>query len=228
LQSDVGTWAARLRRLAIGSLADLVGHDGALRAGAEVGGFSDERGARRSIDAAVLGRVFGTPAGRMPEKATADHRWWWSLATDGAAPEPEAAGAITPRRDDQAIELWTEIELGALHAATSLALGRGDVALLERCLDACAWHVAEIEPDNATGHAWAVHGFVLLAFGRGLAEAELHAQALLHGCMRGSGKPDRFSALLLLDAAGSLDAWMACRAAGEPRDPSSPTDASRP
>lgn len=143
----------------------------------------------------------------MPEPATPDFLWWWALASDGAVPEPAAAGAMTPRRDDQGIELWTEIELGVLHAATSLALDRGDGVLLARCMDACAWHVAEIEPDNATGHAWAVHAFVLLAIERGAAEADLHAQSLLHGCMRGSGRPDRFSALLLLDAASSLERW---------------------
>lgn len=208
LQTDVGTWAARLRRLALGSLSDLVTPQGVPVEGAAVGAFSDEHGVRRSIDRAVLGRVFGTDPGDLPGSATPDLVWWWALASGAEAPVPEPAGSMTPTRANQGIELWTEIELGVLHAATSLALDRGDGVLLARCMDACVWHVAEIEPDNATGHAWAVHAFVLLASTRGSAEADLHAQSLLHACMRGSGRPDRFSALLLLDAARGLDGWV--------------------
>jgi hypothetical protein len=114
---------------------------------------------------------------------------------------------MTRRRDDQAIEIWTETELAVLHAVWCVAIDRRDAQLIERCLDACVWHVAELEPDNGTGHAWAVHGFVLCAQMRGLIEAEMHAQALLHRCMMGTGVADRVSGMLLVDAARSLRLW---------------------
>lgn len=195
-------WSDRLGRLAGASVPDLMG-------GSEdmIDRFSDEQGARRAIDPAVLGRVFGRPVGTSPERATPDLLWWWALAGDSPVPRPEATGPITPRRVDQAIELWTEIELACLHAAWSLAIDRRDEGLIARCLEAGAWHVAELEPDNATGHAWCVHGFLLLSHIRRSPEADLHAQTLLHGCMRSTGRPDRFSALLLLDAARSIGAW---------------------
>jgi hypothetical protein len=200
--NGVRVWAGRLARSAAPAIPDLLTNDAAA-----IDRFSDEQGFRRPIDRAVLARVFGRPPGAMPAPATPDLAWWWALTGESPRPSPPPAGPITAPRHDRGIELWTEIELGALHAATSLALDRGDEQLLGRCLDACAWHVAEIEPDNATGHAWAVHAFVLLWALRGSAEADLHAQTLLHACTRATGRPDRFSALLLLDAADALETW---------------------
>jgi len=183
------------------------------RAAAE--GFSDESGVRRTIDPAVLARVYGTAPGPMPVGATPDLQWWWALADGGAHPEPEPAGALTRRRDDQGIELWTEIELGALHAAWSLAIENEDESLLVRCMEACRWHIAELQPDNATNHAWAIHAFVIYADVFLSPESDMHAQTLLHACMMASGKPDRFSGLLMYEAADAMETWMSQRGWGQ-------------
>lgn len=133
-----------------------------------------------------------------------------ALAHEGVAPiigEPAfRAGAI---------EATTETELGALHALMNLAdaIGRtgGDGAeasgrLRERCLDAARWHADTLQPDNGTNHPWAIHVFVALAEADAsyAMPAELHAQALLHNAMVQTGRPDRFSACLLLDASRAL------------------------
>lgn len=165
--------------------------------------FSDELGHRRAIDPAVAGRLVGVQP--EPIALTApDVRLWWALSGQDELPAVEPSGPLTQRRDDQGIELWTQIELGALHAAWNLAIERRDARLRMRCLEATRWHVAELQPDNATAHAWALHGFALCAEECSLPEAWVHAEMLLHACMVGMGRPDRFSACLMLDAARTL------------------------
>lgn len=172
-------------------------------AGEWVRNFSDELGHRRVIDRALLGRLVGV----HPEPVASpspDVRLWWCLTGEGGEPWVEPVGPLTRRRDDQGIELWTQIELGALHAAWDLAIDRRDERLRARCLEATRWHVAELQPDNATAHAWALHGFAICAEECGLEEAWVHAEMLLHATMVGGGRPDRFSACLMLDAARTL------------------------
>ncbi len=218
MSSQIQIWQGRLDRLARAVLSDLPDPGGSCdrpERRAAIDGFSDESGVRRAIDSAVLGRVFGVPPGPMPEDATPDLQWWWALAAGGAAPVPEPSGPLTRRREDQGIELWTEIELGALHAAWSLAIDREDEPLLARCMDACRWHIAELQPDNATNHAWAIHAFVIYAGVFDCSEADLHAQTLLHACMMTSGKPDRFSGLLMYESADALETWLSQREWGQ-------------
>jgi len=218
VSSSIQIWQGRLKRLAASALSDLpvpgVGVTRDLHQAA-ADGFSDESGVRRLIDTAVLARVYNLAPGPMPAGATPDLQWWWALADGSAHPEPEPTGALTRRRDDQGIELWTEIELGALHAAWSLAIDREDESLLVRCMEACRWHIAELQPDNATNHAWAIHAFVIYADVYECPEADLHAQTILHACLMTSGKPDRFSALLMLEAADALETWMSQREWGQ-------------
>ncbi len=172
-------------------------------AGAWVRNFSDELGHRRVIDRAVVGRLVGVYPERV-EWESPDARAWWALFCEDELPAVEPSGPVTRRRDDQGIELWTQIELGALHAAWDLAIDRRDGRLRARCLEATRWHVGELQPDNATAHAWALHGFAICAEECGLEEAWVHAEMLLHACMVGMGRPDRFSACLMLDAARTL------------------------
>lgn len=137
-----------------------------------------------------------------------DERLWWALH-DRAAPVEDLLDARGPLVGEAAfeagpVETVTETELGALHALRHLATR--DRRLRDRCLDAADWHVRTLQPDNGTNHPWAVHVFVELAsLGGPLADgARLHAETLVHNALVATGRPDRFSACLLLDAARFL------------------------
>lgn len=106
---------------------------------------------------------------------------------------------------ETSIEVRTESELCALHAAWHLARLTRDDNLHERCVRAARWHVENLQPDNATNHPWAIHVFVLTALRLGDAEASLYAQTLLHNSQVSLGRPDRLSAAILLDAARALE-----------------------
>ena len=171
-------------------------------------------------------RTIGDP------NASLDVRLWWALASGSAEGSAEGSAHTEllalalaqegiapiigePAFQAGAIEATTETELGALHALMNLAdaVGRtgGDGAeiserIRERCLDAARWHADTLQPDNGTNHPWAIHVFVSLAQADAsyAMPAELHAQALLHNAMVRTGRPDRFSACLLLDASRAL------------------------
>lgn len=106
---------------------------------------------------------------------------------------------MLPRSPDDVIEVWTETELSAVHAAWGVA-GWRDAA--ER---SAIWLVDEIQPDNATNLPWAVHVFADLGEREGRADLTMYANTLLHNCIVGSGRPDGLSALILLDAAAQLE-----------------------
>lgn len=199
------TWADRLESIASSVLAGTPAVDPSpdpARARAWIEGFADEFGHRRALDAAVLGRLVGLAPPPMPSSSP-DVELWWSLF--GSEPVRCApAGPMTEPDPGQAIELWSQVELACLHAAWDAAIDRRDARLRERCLEATRWHVAELQPDNATAHAWALHGFALLAHESGSAEAWIHAEMVLHASLLGMGRPDRFSACLMLDAARTL------------------------
>jgi hypothetical protein len=67
-------------------------------------------------------------------------------------------------------------------------------------MDAAEYLIAEVQPDNATNHPFALAAFLALAHA-GNFEAMLYAQTLLHNCQVQLGRPDAFSAALLLHAA---------------------------
>lgn len=170
--------------------------------------FADELGHRRALDRAVLARLLGTSPGPMPAFPTPDIALWWGqdLQSDshrGPPPQP-----IVPQDPNMGIELWTEIELGALHAVWNRVIDRAapECGVLAR--QAVEWHVNELQPDNATSHAFGLHGFVICAHERNLSDVWLHADMMLHSTMLGTGKPDRFSACLMLDAARGLRRYL--------------------
>lgn len=115
-------------------------------------------------------------------------------------PVPEITQGITGEPTGPAIEVWTEIELASVHAAWSL--GREWRHASQK---AARWLVDTIQPDNATNHPWAVHVFAQLAHDTGDPSFDLYAQTLLHNCMVTSGKPDEFSALILLHASRAIE-----------------------
>ena len=114
---------------------------------------------------------------------------------------PGHSAGITGDPAGPAIEVWTETELAAVHAAWSL--GPEWRAEARR---AAAWLVDNIQPDNATNRPWGVHVFAMLAHETGGAQYELYAQTLLHNCQVMTGRPDDFSAMILLHAARVLQA----------------------
>ncbi|MEM7756012.1 MAG: hypothetical protein AAF297_10295 [Planctomycetota bacterium] len=212
-------WAERLKRLATrgferaGGCEALVvrarGEDASAEARAALASsFSDERRNRRSVDGLILGRLLDV---REPDRGARDGdvgfdaRLFASLV-DGDERVPrscvESSGPMVPFDPDVGIERWTQTELGALHAMgvwASRGVGAG------RVMDAARWHVEELQPDNATNHAWALHVFVELGLS-GEGDGLLHAQTLMHNAMvAGGGAPDVFSSVLLLDAALVLE-----------------------
>jgi hypothetical protein len=177
--------------------------------------FTDELGHRRATDRPLLCRLLGVEARRPASRDDqADVELWWALQT-GADPWARVHGDAGPLVGEEefargAIEATTETELSALHALSHHARAEGgasvDEAIEARAFAAARWHVDTLQPDNGTNHPWAIHVFVRLseadpAYGAG---AALHAEGLLHNAMVRAGRPDRFSACVLLDAARAL------------------------
>lgn len=194
-------WSERLRSIAgpvVGEIADPVRW---------VREFADDRGHRRRVDVPFLSRLAGVRAGPVPAGAmTPDLALWWGLHGDGFDARGEVApagGPLVPQAG-LALETWTECELAALHALSWHARG-GSAFAAERCEHAVAWLLEHLQPDNATNHPWAMHVFLDRAERAGDAEARMYAETLLHNAIVSGGRPDRFSACILLDAAAWLD-----------------------
>lgn len=183
---------------------------------------SAQTGIREAARAGAGGGV-----GQRAKALSPDVALWWALHTGESAVEilgiasgvrtgavvddPVGPAPILGEAEFQrgAIEATTETELGALHALVHHARLRAtpDRALLiECCLDAARWHVNTLQPDNGTNHPWAIHAFVELADAdpEYAMSATLHAEALLHNALVRTGRADRFSACLLLDASRAL------------------------
>lgn len=203
-------------------MSDRVGWAKALRSAAERtlgAGFApescrtddwshDELGQSRDLDRAFLRCILG-PGMAEPKARDAAGRLWL-LAADRARPDlacpliSAKPGRLIPQPTEETIETATEGELSGLHAAWRIAMRSGDAGLRERCLEAAAWSVENLQPDNATNRPWAAHVFVELWLARGDAGASLYAQTLVHNCQVSFGKPDRISALVLWDGAREL------------------------
>lgn len=178
--------------------------------------FADDAGHRRTVDAPLIAWRRATPAPLPRPDDPPDVRLWSALTNPGVDTEALLArladsrrsecddGALTPRQGST-IEVWTETELASIHALSRLAQvrSRPEWATLARA--AAAWHVEHIQPDNATAHPWAIHVFVELACTQQAAGAALHAEQLLHACQVSLARPDRLSAIILLDAADALE-----------------------
>jgi len=132
-------------------------------------------------------------------------RVWWAMF-DGCSQVRAGAwpgeGPLVPEAREEGIEAWTEAELSALHALTHIAIRNRSEVIAARCASAIRWHLSEIQPDNGTNRPWAVHAFVLA--GQRLPEALMHARTLVHNAIVERGRPERFGALLLLDASDAL------------------------
>lgn len=166
------------------------------------------------LDALVKGELAGLPMAALVSRSLGavspaafdnpirpDERLWASLAGLRVPPEPPTApsGPITGENESVTIEVWTETELACVHAAWSLGGPWRDAARAS-----AFWLLEHIQPDNATNHPWAVHAFAAFADETDNPELDLYAQSLLHNCMVTAGRPDTYSALILLHAARSL------------------------
>jgi len=164
--------------------------------------FRDELGARRPYDGAFLAAVCGVtpPEPDAPEPGEA--KLWRAAAEGVAVGTPPGDGALLPEQRGVSIEAWSEAELCALHALWRLARAQRRDVLRERCFVAAAWHVAELQPDNATNTPWALHVFVEHGLGLDEPASLVHAEMMLHNAM--TGGPDARSRWVLLDAACEL------------------------
>lgn len=187
--------------------------------------FADEAGHRRSVDRPFLAWL-NRDQEPEPEPALEDLTrsiepdvaLWASLALDRPVPDAVIqnhranerrssydSGSLFPQRDNSgpiAIEVWSEVELSSLHALGWLA--RKDTSLRPMVRQVAAWHIENLQPDNATNHPWAVHVFATIGVLSGNDDALMYAQTLLHNCQVTLGRPDAFSALILRDASDAL------------------------
>ncbi|MCA9272432.1 MAG: hypothetical protein KDA31_05240 [Phycisphaerales bacterium] len=188
-------WPERLRRAALSTLVD---DTPARIADLATGSLNDLPVAR--LLAITLGAKLDPPA-REPKSL--DEQLWSALA--GLCEAPLAPGSlhgpITGEYESGAIEVWTETELACVHAAWSLG-----PAWQQAACESARWLLGNIQPDNATNHPWAVHAFAKLAEETGNIEFDLYAQTLLHNCIVGQGRPDDYSALILLHASRAIQA----------------------
>jgi hypothetical protein len=192
--------------------------------------FRDSAGNRRPADRPFLMHMLGLrstvwPATdwreRHPEAAL------WSCQVGDPEDDlprgefhPGGSGPYFPFLHDRAIEMWTEAELCGLHAATWIARHVmqhmsehidlvGAKVPLWRPVRVAEWLIAEVQPDNATNHPWAVHCFAWMSTLEGRSElqrddARMYAETLLHNAMV-VGSLDTFSACILWDSAAWLD-----------------------
>lgn len=181
--------------------------------------FQDEKRHRREVDLPLLSRMLGLHPAR-PAACSPDVALWWALNH----PDDPALGRVrtttgpllpgTPRDlfDSDAawdaIEVWTEAELCALHALSHHA--RADASLAARIDSAIDWLMENVQPDNATNHPWAVHVFIDRWLRLHDQNCRMYAGTLLHNAQVGLGRPDRFSAVILLDSAR----WLAASPSG--------------
>ena len=188
----------------------------------------DDFGHRRPVDDAFFawrqrgnGNASGAPATPPDDVDNEDTLLWAALTNAGSDPLALLASGDAAARDrtdsgalfgQQAgrvpLEVWTERELSCLHALDRLRTERPGITRdIETVLNnALAWHIENLQPDNATNHPWAIHVFLRAAVERDEYPAQLYAEALLHNCQVSMGRPDAFSAHILLDAAEALDA----------------------
>jgi hypothetical protein len=211
---SIQQWASRLEALArpvLESTPLFAGRSMTTQTLAWIEEFADEMGHRRAIDRALLARLTGTVPGPKPESNAMDTSLWWGEGDALTGRCDSSPKPVTPLDPQIGIEIWTEAELASLHAVWNDVVDGTRPSWSGLARSAVDWHLDELQPDNATGHAFALHGFVICAHESGRAEAWLHADMIVHGCMLGRGMPDRFSACLMLDAARGLQKYLAQR-----------------
>lgn len=182
--------------------------------------FRDDRGNHLAIDEPFFAVLRGERAASRDSDRTDVRLWAWRGGAGPSAdlerlliaPKDDAPAPLLPRqRDDEAIEVYTDVLLCATHAAWSLARSAQSPltsaaereVVRRRCVLGCEWLMANLQPDNATNYPWAVH--VLLECSGTLGyEATHYAETLLHNCQVTYGKADLRSAWILWHAAGEL------------------------
>lgn len=204
--TDPLTWSDQLEAIAGPAVPDLPRAGLAADRLAFARAFRDSAGIARKTDLPMLGRLLRVNPGPAPTAMMGTcERIWWALHAGPESCERElgtGSGPLAIEVRGEGIEAWTEAELSALHGLTHLAIRSGSRPLAARCLSAVAWHLGEIQPDNGTNRPWAVHAFVLA--GRSMPDAMMHARTLVHNAIVERGRPERFGAVLLLDAADAL------------------------
>lgn len=170
--------------------------------------FCDEKRHRREVDLPLLSRMLGLRPAR-PAACSDDVSLWWGLIHPDAraldrlrtTTGPLLPGTPRDLFDSSAawdaIEVWTEAELCALHALSHHV--RADASLAPRIDSAIDWLMENVQPDNATNHPWAVHVFIDRWLRLRDQNCRMYAGTLLHNAQVGLGRPDRFSAVILLD-----------------------------
>lgn len=172
--------------------------------------FRDEAGHARPIDPLLIAWLSRSGLRKQSSPLTStsslDLRLWQLLLQHAAGAPSQMLDAVNPalgrlvhNPDTYTLEVWTEVELSALHA-----LSHAGPAAKSRRDSATDWIVENLQPDNATNHPWSVHVFLRRAFENDMPEHRLYAESLLHNCIVSLGRPDRFSALVLLDAGRAL------------------------
>ncbi|MCL4742177.1 MAG: hypothetical protein KJZ54_08235 [Phycisphaerales bacterium] len=200
--------AADLRRLAAAVVPDLDSAAPESDRARAIADFRDELGHRRATDAPLLARLLGVRLGAAPDGLHPDAAIWWALhdrSLDPALLIEPADGPLVPSLRRLGMEVWSEGELAALHALSWHATRSEGCDLSARVESAARWHLAELQPDNATNRPWAVHVFADLANRTGDANARAHVGTLVHNSIVSLGRPDRLSAAILLDAADWLE-----------------------
>ena len=217
---DPQAWAGLMRTLAEPALTGtpLLGVEDANEDAIDrfIADFRDEAGVRRAVDEPLLRSMTGRRGCAPAAAATArrDVRLWWALVDDDITARDKPESGKGPLLDDAerlAIEVRTEAELGALHALSHAASRAGLLdadanPIWARCRSAAEYHIAELQPDNATNHPWAAGVFLAIWCMEGDSAALVHGETLLHGCQTNLGRADRFSACLLLDGSRWLGA----------------------
>lgn len=176
--------------------------------------FADDAGHRRDADTPFLSHTLTLHPPTSPSPRTSElARVWWGLshpaAFDSLRINLAADGPLLPHLREAGIETWTETELGTMHALLWRGTQQHSTPLIDRAFRAAHWMLDNLQPDNATNHPWAIHLFITMSLDPRRAEpdragADLYAQSLLHNAVVHMGRPDRFSALILWDAAHFL------------------------
>ncbi|MCK6477626.1 MAG: hypothetical protein L6Q35_12440 [Phycisphaerales bacterium] len=214
----MGEWVRRLRAAAEPALRGTPILDRSASAdeiARFIEGFRDELGHRRPVDGALLRVLLGVKPVLVPrERAPGAGRRspdceLWSVLADGTPWTPpewlRARGPLASDGMEGAIEVWTETELSCVHALWSIGRRERDTGLRTRCIEAAAWMMDAMQPDNGTNHPWAIHVFAWRWAAECNDEARLYAESMLHNCMISLGRPDRFSACVLWHAAAELE-----------------------
>lgn len=144
-------------------------------------------------------------AALRPQGARGDAALWWALIDESSA-LPDALdlgadGPLFPQSLYDTIEVWTESDLSAAQALWWLARERARPDFRERALNAAAWHIGAVQPDNATNRPWGLAVFLDLWRSRGNEESRLYAATLLHNAEAGAAVRTLLSGELLADAA---------------------------